>query len=515
MDDPALDRRQLIGIAGAAIALPGLSLLGGCVRARDDGRFVVAMNQAPPTLDYSTAGGGANIVKPLFENIVEPLLGRAPDGRIVPQLGSYTLSPDLKTAHFTIRPGVRFHDGSPFVAEDVKFSHERMTKLMPIYRGRTKGITRIDVLDDAHVDIHFKENALSFVRNAFLYIYSKRYHERVGEKRAAHEINGTGPYRVAGFRQFELVDLEANHDYWGAKPAIQRARMMFVPEDMTRVSMLRSGEADLVMSVPFSMVPMLRQAGFGLARADMHPTFSVRFQLANKTTPWADRRVRLAIAHAIDSRSIISGVFAGIPQHYAGFAAGEPGYDPTLQPYAYDPTLARQLLAEAGYPNGFRMPLVYWTNAYYGLRETTEAVVLYLRAIGIDCDVSGIDAAQGLEMNRDAAKDPHARLVTIAPALLASYGEPTEAMRQGYSSSSPYSWYHDKAFDALVKRASTAADPKQYDAALRACARKLHDDMPIIPVWNNVAVYMMRSGVGFQPNSRDIPGMQVANVRLG
>lgn len=508
---------ELIGrraLLGGALAMPGLALLGGCARSDAGRRLVVAMNQSPPTLDYAAAGGAANIVKPLFENIVEPLLGRALDGRIVPQLGSYTLSSDLKTAHFTLREGVRFHDGSPLVAEDVKFSHERMTRLMPIYRGRTRGVERVQVIDGHRVDFHFKENALSFVRNSFLYIYSKRYHDRVGEETAARALNGTGPYRLAEFEPFQYVDLAAFDDYWGGKPGVAQARMMFVPEDMTRISMLRSGEADIVMAVPFAMVPTLRAAGYGLARADMHPTFSVRFQLANRSTPWSDVRVRRAIAHAIDSRAIIDGVFAGIPQHYAGFAPGEPGYDPDLQPYRYDPVEARRLLAEAGYPDGFRMPLIYWANAYYGMRETAEAVVLYLRAVGIDCEVSGIDAAQGLKMNREAAADPRARLVTIAPSLLASYGEPGEAMRQGYSSGSPYSWYHDKGFDALVRAAATAADPADYGAALRGCSRKLHADLPIVPVWNNVAVYMMRPGIAYAPTSRDIPGMSIRNVQL-
>lgn len=511
MNDLRIDRRRLLAATGA-LALPGV--LGACVRPRDD-RLVVAMNQSPPTLDYSTAGGGANIVKPLFENVVESLLGRAPDGRIVPQLGAYTLSDDLKVARFTLRQGVRFHDGSPFTAQDVAFSHARMTRLMPIYRGRTRGLERVVVIDDYHVDFHFRDSALSFVRNAFLYIYSKRYHERVGEEVAARRLNGTGPYRLAEHRRFQFADLEANPDYWGGAPQVRKARMMFVPEDMTRVSMLRSGEADLVMAVPFSMVPMLRDAGFGTARVDMHPTFSVRFQLANPDTPWHDLRVRRAIAHAIDSQAIIDGVFAGIPRRYPGFAPGEAGYDPALRPYPYDPGRARQLLAEAGHAGGFAMPLVYWTNAYYGLRETTEAVVLYLRAVGIECQVSGIDAAQGLEMNREAARDRNARLVTIAPSLLASYSEPNEAMRQGYTSGSPYSWYHDAAFDALVQRAARTRDATAYDATLRACARKLHDDLPIVPVWNNVAVYMMRPGISYAPTARDIPGMNVRSVRLG
>lgn len=477
-------------------------------------RLVIALNQSPPVLDYAMAGGATNLCKPLFENIVEPLLARSTDGRLKPHLANYTLADDLRSVRFTVRQGVRFHNGSRLDAHDVLFSHERMTRLNSTYRARTRGVTKVTVIDDFTIDFHFRENALSFVRNVFLYVYSRHYHARVDDHVAANALNGTGPYRMGEHRRFQFVDLDAYENYWGGPPSIRHARAMFVPEDMTRVSMLRSGEADLVMAVPFSMVPTLSAMGFEIARADMHPTFSVRFQLANPNTPWADPRVRLAIAHAIDSDSIVRGVFAGIPPHYAGFAPGEPGYDPTLKPFRYDPARSRALLREAGFPDGFRMPLIYWANAYYGMRETTEAVVLYLRTVGIDCDVSGIDAAQGLKMNREAAKDPNARLVTIAPALLASYAEPTEALRQGYSSGSAFSWYHNEEFDALLEQASTAADPTIYDAALRACARKLHEDMPIVPIWNNVAVYMMRPGVQYTPTARDIPGMNVRNIAL-
>ena len=99
-----------------------------------------------------------------------------------------------------------------------------------------------------------------------------------------------------------------------------------------------------------------------------------------------------------------------------------------------------------------------------------------------------------------------------APSLMASYGEPTEAMRQGYTSSSPYSWYNDKEFDALVKSAATAVSQADYDAALRACAHKIHQDMPILPIWNNVATYMMRPGISYAPTARDIPGMNIRDI---
>jgi peptide/nickel transport system substrate-binding protein len=475
---------------------------------------VIAINQMPTTLDYSLAGGGVNAVRPLLDNVVEGLVGRTPSGDTVPALAEWTASADGKVIRFKLRPGVRFHNGAPFTSADVEFSHQRLTQHAPLYRGRTRNLKEVKIVDDQTIDFYFKTSGLSFVRSVVLQIFSKRHHDEVGEERFVAEPVGTGPYRLTAYRRFEYADLEAFDDYWGGKPHLPRVRLVFVQEDMTRVAMLRSGEADLIMSTPFSMVPMLREAGYDSVQADVHPTFSVRFQLANRHTPWADRRVRLAIAHAIDAPAIIRGLFGDMPKHYAGFAPGELGFDPELKPYPYDVKTARSLLAEAGYANGLRMPLTYWANSYYGIRETTEAVVLYLKAVGIDCDVTGIDTTQGLAMNRSLAKDPNGRAVTIAPALLASYADPIEAMRQGYHSSSAYSWYHDAEFDANVNAALRATDRAVQDAALRKCAHKLHDDLPIIPLWNNVVVYSMRRGLSYVATARDIPSMLVKNLRF-
>lgn len=506
-------RRDILRGAAGFVTAAALSWHPLRAHARDQQRVVIAINQMPPTLDFSLAGGGVNAVRPLLDNIIEGLVARTPAGDTVPALAEWTASPDAQVIRFNLRRGVRFHNGAPFTSADVEFSHQRMSKHAPLYRSRTRHLREVKIIDEHTIDFHFKGSGLSFVRSAVLQIFSKRHHDEVGEQRFVTEPVGTGPYRLAHYRHFEYADLDAFDDYWAGKPAIPGARLIFVQEDMTRVAMLRSGEADLIMATPFAMVPMLREAGYESVQADVHPTFSVRFQLANRNTPWADRRVRLAIAHAIDAPAIINGLFGDLPQHYAGFAPGELGYDPELKPYPYNPGLARSLLEEAGHANGFSMPLTYWANSYYGIRETTEAVVLYLKAINIDCQVAGIDTTQGLSMNRSLAKDPNGRAVTIAPALLASYADPIEAMRQGYHSSSAYSWYHDAEFDALVTRAMQSTDSIVQSAALRECAHKLHRDLPIIPIWNNVVVYSMRNGLAFAPTARDIPSMLLKNLR--
>lgn len=506
------DRRTLMwGAAGAA----GLTAVGLAARAdRGHDRFVVVNNQMPTGIDYARLGTGVNSARALMENVSEPLVDKDEAGNPTPGLAEWSFSPDGKTVEFQLRRGVHFHNGMPFTAEDVLFSHQRMDKYSALYRGRTRSLERVELIDDHCVRFHFKQPAISFVRTRILFIFSKRYFDEVGEEGFATAPVGTGPYRIVAFRRFEYCDLDAFDDYWGGPPQIKRIRMAFVQEDMTRVAMLRSGEADLITATPFPMVPVLERLGFLRRQADMHPTFSVRFQMANKSTPWADLRVRQAVAHAIDSEAIIKGLFGGIPPHYASFAPGEEGYDPSLKPYRYDPDLSRRLLAEAGYSGGFVLPLVYWSQSYYGIRETTEAVVLYLKAVGIQCQVGAIDSTQGLTMARSNAKDTGARIATIAPALYASYADPTEAMRQGYSNLSPYSWYDDPTFNAALKGAMDSVDQAEREAYLRACARRLHEDLPIIPIWNNVVVYMMRAGVSYTPSARDIPLLQLRNIRI-
>jgi peptide/nickel transport system substrate-binding protein len=506
-------RAVLVGGGGVAGAVAfGTSLAG--LRTPSDGRIRVAMNQNPATLDMSKVASGINVLRPCLENVVETLIENDPSGNIRPGLCDWTISPDAKTVEYRVRPGVRFHSGDPLTAHDVLFSHDRLYRGLPSYRSRCWDLNRVELVDDMTVRFHFNISGGTYLRTRGAYVYSKAYFDRVGDQHFTDNPVGTGPYRITDYRYSEYLDLDAFDQYWGDPPAIRSARLLFVLEDMTRIAMLRSGEADLIMAVPYSMVPVLAGLGFGQARADVHPTFTVRFQLANPNTPWADRRVRLAIAHAINSEALIEGLFAGIPKHYAGFTPIEPGYDPTLQPYGYDPHLARRLLAEAGYSEGFRMPLIYFANNYYGGRETAEAVTFFLRRVGITVEASGMDSAHALSFNREYARDPDAVMVALGTGVFANYSDPVEAMRFSYGSRPPNSWYHDPEFDRLIDAAVRANDDAAREAALRACARKIHEDLQIIPLWNSVVVYMMREGIRFQPTQRDVPLMRVKDMSV-
>lgn len=509
-----MDRRSLL-IGGGAVAgtlATGALLAGG--GAPTNGRFTVVVNQVPPLLDVALAANSANLLRPTIDNVVETLVQKLPNGDIAPGLCSWTISDDSKVLDYRLRPGVRFHSGDLLTPDDILFSHHRMLRLSSTYQSRAREVTGVTVLEDGTIRFVFRNSGQTYLRMRGTYVFSRAHFDRVGEAGFSAAPVGTGPYRLTSYADSQYADLDAFPDYWGEQPQVRRVRIVYVSEDMTRVAMLRSGEADLIMAVPFPMVPVLSGLGFVRAQADMHPTISLRFQLANRNTPWADVRVRRALAHAIDCDAMIKGVFGGVPNHYPGFAPSEEGFDPAMRPYRYDPDEARRLLAEAGYPNGFQIPLTYFSGAYYGLRETTEVVTLYLRKIGISTSITNIDAAKTVEFVRKSARDPKARIVTVSASLFASSGDPVDAMRFGYDSRTPQSWFHNAELDALIARASVAGTREARSAALIECARLIHRELPIVPLWNNVLVYMMRPGVSFTPTQRDVPLMLLKDIKV-
>ena len=163
--------------------------------------------------------------------------------------------------------------------------------------------------------------------------------------------------------------------------------------------------------------------------------------------------MRLAIAHAIDGDAIVSGLLQGIPKRYPGLAKGEFGYDPNLSNYGYDPTLAKKLLAEAGYAHGFTMPLYYWAGTFYGIRETAEAVSLYLRNVGITATPEGLDPTKVMAMLRRGASDTHQVYAGVMAMPITNTGmDPTKSVGLMYLSGGAVSNYKNPALDTVIHR---------------------------------------------------------------
>ena len=349
-------------------------------------RLMIAVGQEPTSMDPSLIYSGADYI--VVDNWGEYLIQRATTGELMPCLASsWKVSPDGKVIDFTLRKGVKFHSGDLLTAKDVELSFQRGQSRNPSIKTRLRSLERFEIIDDYHFKIHLKAPDVALIPNhGGPAIVSKAYYDRVGEEKFVKDPMGTGPYKMTNHVPGEYVDVERFEDYWGLKPQVKEARFYFISEDTTRLAKLKAGEIDMTNVVPYPSVKDVEKTpGLKVIKWSMgHPTMSVVFATRNPKTPWHDRRVRQAMAYAIDWKTINEKVLFGVPEHWAYLTPDELGYDPTLKSYPYDPEKAKQLLAQAGYPKGFSFKLNWEITSFHPLpREVSEAIASYLEAVGI------------------------------------------------------------------------------------------------------------------------------------
>jgi peptide/nickel transport system substrate-binding protein len=483
-----------------------------------DRPLIIATAQEPDTMDpLSTKDSGSTF--PIMggnenrTNVFEPLILTPADGPVVPNLAhSWRVLEAGKVIEFKLRRGIQFHSGDTLTSADVVFSQQRMVEKSPQYKNWMRLVERVEATDEETVRFIFSSpDAVFFTRVGP--IASKAYYDRVGEAAFVANPVGTGPYKFSGRRLGQYIDMEAFDAYHASampKPSIRRVRYMFVPDSAARIAMLRAGEADIIGPVPYANVHQVKGLGFKTVDVEVIPTVIVQFSNRNPNVPWADPRVRRAIAHAIDADSIVSKVLYGLPKRYATLSPKELGYDPDLKPYSYDPALSKRLLTEAGYPNGFNMPLYYWIGSFEGVKETAEAVTLNLLAVGIKPDVRGLDGARILELLRKVAVDATAEYVGVMPIPMAHTPEPTYALTSVFFSKSAMAPYGNPELDKVIMRAANQLDPKARAPEITRAYRMLYEDVGAIPIWAAVRTIAMRQDVDYKPASNEL--VRLTNV---
>jgi peptide/nickel transport system substrate-binding protein len=466
--------------------------------AAEGKKVIIAVPSEPDTLDLLSSKIGT--AEAIGANITERLINITPDGKLVPGLAQrWKISPDGKEIDYFLRKGVNFHSGDPFNAKDVQFSHERGMKLFQGYQRTMKFLESLTVIDDYHVKFRFKTPDAQVLPNRGTPIISKAYYDRVGEDTFVKQPVGTGPYRFVKWEPGQYIDMKVFENYWGNPPYVKEVRFIFMGEDTTRVSKLLAGEVDMIVDCPFAKVNEVEKAGFVTARMSTHPTVSVQFHTYNPQVPWYDKRVRMAIAMAIDRKTIVNNLFQGIPNLYPRLCPWELGYDASLTAYPYDPQKAKKLLAEAGYPKGFDMPLYYFMGRISGQKETTEAVALYLNNIGIRVKIEGIEAVRFIQKVREWHKSDETVFAAVATVPLSGYPEPTQALEIAYFSESPISLYKNPKFDEALNKARVVLDNKKRAVLIKDAVRIIHDDVATIPIWSNVTLFATKKDIAYKP----------------
>jgi len=361
------------------------TLLGFTGQASWASSIVVAVDTPPRTMNPHGSDADANLS--VMANFFEGLLQRkAPKGDLFPALAVRFEHPDLLTWKLYLRKGVRFHNGNPFTAEDVKFSFERLSNPdVSEFINTGKSIASIDIIDDYTVVIKTKQPIPWFANNLHqIYMMDKESTEARDPGEVEVKPIGTGAYKLVEWVKGSYVKMVANEDYWEGPPPIKNVELRPITESSTRFAALASAQVELVSGVPVELYEKVVQNP-KLDVITRPARRSIFLALGNKPgSPWEDIRVRRAMYMAINEDEIIEKIMRG----HAAPAAQVPdpptiGYNPEIKRLAYNPELARKLLKEAGHERGFEITLSGPNDRYVQDEKIAEAVAKYLAKVGI------------------------------------------------------------------------------------------------------------------------------------
>jgi peptide/nickel transport system substrate-binding protein len=422
--------------------------------------------------------------------IYDHLVGCTDDGQLSTATGiaeRWEEAADKLSWTFSLRKGVTFHDGTEVTAEDVKFSLDSLFD--PKAVGSLLGVSKAafkeaEVKDPSTLVIHLKQPAVFLpwdfscaIGNAGM-VLPKKYFQQVGADGFSRNPVGSGPYKVVKNTMGASVQLEAVDRHWrDGVPKFKTITLLIVPEESTRLAQLRTGEAD-VIALSREKVPEVKAAGFNVFSKLNDQVVAVYMQQQWDPVPVSDTRVRQALNYAIDKEAIMRFVFAGqgVPavMYPIGSYGVAGGADAALKPYPYDPKKAKELLAEAGYPNGFETKIYsYVTADLPELPRLAEAVADYLGKVGVRARITPMDRA-ALSTKRLARSLSGDLLPWSTPNRSVAIQIAT-IIHTLHHSKSAQSSTADPELDQLIDRALSATDVAEVERLIGVMHRYLYE----------------------------------------
>jgi peptide/nickel transport system substrate-binding protein len=475
----------LVGWVADASAQPGPA---SAPKPEGEMRYALYVTLAPAWFDPGEITGGFLtpfwVLYALHDALVKPM----PGNLMAPSLAeSWTVSADQKTYEFKLREGLKFHNGDPFTAEDVKFSFQR-SKVGKSLKDRVRDV---EIVGPARVRFHLHEPFPDFMAlygtmaTGAGWIVPRKYVEKVGDDGFKKQPVGLGPYRFVSYTPGVELVMEAFEGYWRKVPAVKRLVFKSVPEPTTRAAMLKNGEVDVayMLDVPAAQ-ELKRDAAF---RVGFSGAIGVHyldfFDQWDPKSPWHDRRVRLAANHAVDRRALSEAETLGASRPTGSMAPRTFEFTLPLPPYAYDPARARKLLAEAGYPNGFDGGDFYPYPPYF---SAGESILGYFGAVGIRMKLRTMERAAF------QAAWGGKKLHGVCLCTMANFGNAATRLADAVLSDGAYARGADPDVDALFRQQSRETDRKKREAMLHQIQQLLYDRVRFGPVYE----FIWPSGIG-------------------
>jgi peptide/nickel transport system substrate-binding protein len=493
-----------------------LILAAGAAAAAPAGKVIIAQGVDPTTLDMMNQQEtpASNVGAQMFETLVErdaSLTLKPALAAEMPKLVSPT------TWEIKLRRGVKFHNGEEFNAESVKFSLERVSNPANKLRGSSSfaPIDRVEIVDPLMVRVHTKKpwpiltNALSF-RQAAMYP-PKEY---AGKETAAVSRNpiGTGPYKFVRWAKDEEIVMEAFSDYWGGVPKIKTVVFKPIPDDAVRVAALQNGEIDVAVNIPPHLANIIeKHPKIFLSTAPSIRTIQLmiythQMDKDHKPTgpyngPTADKRVRQAIAHAIDADEIIKSVLDGKAVRVATMLTSMHfGFDPSLKPIKQDLAKTKKLLTQAGFPNGVEIVLNGPQGRYVRDKEVAEAVAGQLTKAGIKTTLRTFEFVNYLNNMVYVHK--------AGPVWLIGWGTPTVDAETVYvplfKSPNIFVNWHNEDFNGLAEAAQAEMDEKKRLAMYHRINKLWIEETPAVPLYQQIDLYGANKRLAWKARSDEL-----------
>jgi peptide/nickel transport system substrate-binding protein len=471
---PAAPRSQTGGRVVATIVLPGV--------------MIESMN---PYAHSTTQ------LYPTWKHVIEPLVEwDYAKKAIVGVLAESWTTPEPNTWVFKLRPGVKFHDGGDFTAADVVHSFTRILKDPDSKQGSAiGGVVDVEAIDPLTVQLHTKspDAALPF-RLSQRFITSKAVYDRLGAAEADKLAIGTGPYKFKEWVTGQRFVLEKSPTYQGPhQTAVDEVVFRNIPESEAAITALLNGEVDQIVNIP----PESADRISGNAHRETVRTVNIMFMGLHASVPqFRNKLVRQAVTYAIDKEALTKGVLKGLAYPMdAPIGPDQYGYSPDLQPkFTYDPAKAKQLLAQAGYPDGFDVDFVVPVGQYNKIKELAEAIASMLSAVGIRARLQTQDQNTGFAAIQQGK----------APLYIFGRGnviDPDEYLDQYFHTGvTKRLEYSNPEVDAALEAERAAFDPSQRVALLQKAMSVLMDEAPAVWLFQYQGVEGVSNRFDYTPN---------------
>jgi peptide/nickel transport system substrate-binding protein len=483
-----LTRREFLQKTVAAGATISLSALPRLSYAQTASRNRVTIAHGVGVYSLNPYAVTTSPIQGAWGSVMEALIDADYDKRGYRGLLAESWEMKGNKLQFKLRKGVRFHDGTPFTAKDVVASYKRiLIDKQSLMAPSLQNIKEMDTPDDLTVLLTLKKvdaTALEDLNNRP--IMKQAVAEKMGE--ADNPPIGTGPFKFVSWDRSGQFVIRRNENYWGEPPKIDEIIYKVIQEDAARIAALEAGQLDLISNVPPHEVARLKSN----PRLRVQPVQGLRpifLVLSPAYKPLDNVKVRRAITHAIDRERIIKHILEGNAYQLSGLLSPQVfGYEPSAKAFPYDVEKAKQLMIEAGFPNGFEIDYYSPTGRYPKDREIALVIVEQLSKVGIRANLK---TPEWSIFNTEYKNGKY-------PVYLTGRGSLTDAdaLFQQYfrtGTTKRVLGYSNPKLDEILDAEQQTFDPKKREKLLWEAHKIILEDAPAVPLWNSMDIYAHRA----------------------